>query len=375
MRIETITLEDIKKYSNLDPFGTLKRLVFPNYFAICAFDRESGGNETPAGIAVACEEKDGVSIDWLFVRSGFRKKGIGEALIKRLFDLAIELEKNGVYFKVKKEAGLSRMTESVKKYLTNRSFTETKKKYMEYCIDVKSFTDNPVIAVDKKKILKAKPLGILKPAEILKAVKSLMGEKTAMALYDMDEYVPVFDAKLSSVLMFEDEACGLLLMKSTGSDCYPIFLYSESPQETSALMVCSGLLASLYLSDRTNIRFMFPDKDLQSYMKKVFPDYSYGVEIMFSDMKDYIGDEDDDEDDFIFEDDDEDDDDFDFDFDDDDLDDDEDDNDNEDEDDIDDPDEDPEDEDGYSDEEDYSDEDFEESAEFEDEDVDEEDEG
>ena len=363
MRIETITLEDIKKYNILDPFGTLKRLVFPNYFAVCAFDRDNGGNETPAGIAVACEEKDGVSIDWLFVKSGFRKKGIGYALIKRLFDLAIELEKNSVYFRVKKEAGLARMTESVKRYLLNHSFAETKKKYMEYCIDVKSFTDNPVIAVDKKKILKAKPLGILKPAEILKAVKSLMGEKTAMALYEMDEYVPVFDAKLSSVLMFEDEACGLLLMKSTGSDCYPVFLYSESPQETSALMVCSGLLASLYLSERTNIRFMFPDKEIQSYLKKVFPDYSYGVEIMCADMSEFAGDEDD----FAFDDEDDDEDDFDFDFEDDDVE-----EDDIDEDDIDeDPDDDAE---GDYEDEDYNDEDFDVSGTYDEED-DEKDEG
>ena len=306
MRIDTITIADIKKYAKLDHFGTLKRLVFPNYFAIVAFERKEGAGEVPAGLAVACEMDEKICIDWLFVRNNFRRQGVGVALIQRIFDLAVEMEKASVEFRIKKDAvPLGRINE-VKEYLKLRSFEETTRRYYEFAIDFESFTDNPVISTEKK--LKAKPLGILKPLEIRNALKDLMGEKAAMSLYDMQEYTPVFDAKLSSVLTFEDEACGLLLIKSTGKECYPVFIYAESPQETSALMVCSGLLASLNMPQEANIRFILEDKEIQGFLKDVFPNSRIEVEIMAADMTKYLEDDEDYDDE-----DDEDDDDFDFD--------------------------------------------------------------
>ena len=316
MRIETLTIEEIKTFNKFDPFGTLKKLVFPNYFAVAAYEKDEHFNEIPTGVIVACENDDDVCIDWFYVRGNYRKRGIGEALIKKVFDVAVELDKKQVFFKLKRAVGLAEKTDDLKSYLKHRMFTETNMKYFEYIIDLPGFTDNPVIAVDNRKTLKAKPLGVLKPAEVMKALKMLMGEKTASSLYNMGEYTPVFDAKLSSVLMFEEEACGLLLMKSTGNDCYPVFLYSESFQETSALMVCSGLLASLYMPEKSNIKILLSDKEIQSYLKKVFPDYRYEVELVMADMSSYTNDdaidEDDsdddyfDDDDFDFEDDDDD---------------------------------------------------------------------
>ena len=289
MRIEILSLDDAKKYVKLDHFGMLKRLVFPNYFAVCAIERVKG-KDVPAGIAVASETENGVYIDWLFVKNSFRNMGFGKALLTKIFDVAVELDKPNVFFRIYRKMFTPEKYEEVKKYLMRHMFSDTGKKYSEYNIDLASFTDDTVIAVDRKKTLKAKPLGILKPAEIRTAIKSLMGESTSMTLYDVKQYPLVFDAKLSSVLMFEDEACGLMLVKSTGRELYPVFMYSESPQETSALMVCSGLLASLYMPENAIIRFLFDDKNMQKYLKGVFPDFRYDVELMSADMSDYIGD-------------------------------------------------------------------------------------
>lgn len=272
MQIYRLRNEEKSYFDWMDPYGFLSRLALPHYFALAACVKGEDGGDVPSGLLVASIEEERIIIEWMCVAPEIREQGVGDALLDKVFEIARENNFTQVGAGFIDDPDLKEAEEAASEYFRERGFWEDEDRPGEWNIAVDQLGINSYFKDDKQSIPEAKTLSEFSSGEVRNAIKTLGTSDKASRLFDPTIFNADYDLKLSSVLIADDEPCGLFLIVRADDICYPVFMYAESEREKKALILASAKAAQKELLPGSVICLIAADDETADLAGSVFPE-------------------------------------------------------------------------------------------------------
>ncbi|MBR4528933.1 MAG: hypothetical protein IKO80_01515 [Lachnospiraceae bacterium] len=283
MKITRLWQDEAKYFAHLDPYGFMDRAWLPGGFAYAA-TVNTGEEDEPLGLLVGSRDKELVTAEWICVDPEKRFCGVGEELLVRLFETARHYDLPRVAARLIQETDLRAVMERAAIYFEERFFEEMEDLPGEWEVYPEQIFNYPLFKEDPASYPPAVTLASLKNNKV---IGQLSGRTGAYSLFDIAGDIEGYDAEISSVLLDGEEPCGLLLTKRVNRTLFPVFFYSESDRETTALLLAAagGLAACVDGIDR--IRLISTDERVSDLARNLFPMAEIKSRRLIAQVRDY----------------------------------------------------------------------------------------
>lgn len=213
MRIGVVDYKKRRDYIAMDPFFMLERLIFSGAFALEAIETdEDTGEEKPVGIVICISYDDGPAICWLYVLEEYRYRGIGESLLREVFDIAAGSGKDKVYAYFNNAPDRRETYPDEEHFFTERLFGGVIPLAGEWMTDVRqALSQSDTGRIDNK--YKVKSFEESTPELREKAVELFGRDASSFRLLSSADLGEAIDLSLSFVL-FDEKPCGFVLAQT-----------------------------------------------------------------------------------------------------------------------------------------------------------------
>ena len=285
MQIYRLRNEEKRYFDWMDPYGFLSRLALPHYFALAACVRGEDGGDVPSGLLVGSIEEERIIVEWICVAPEIREQGVGDALLDKVFEIARENNFSQVGAGFIDDPDLKKAEEAALEYFRERGFWEDEDRPGEWNILVEQLGVTPYFKEDKQSFPATKTLSELSAGEVRNAIKTLGASDKASRLFDLTKCTADYDLKLSTVLIADDEPCGLFLVIRADDICYPVFMYAESEREKKALILKAAKAARKELPSESVICLIAADDETADLAESLFPNEKTESVLLLADVE------------------------------------------------------------------------------------------
>jgi hypothetical protein len=288
MKIFRIDKTRIELFRWLDPWGCLDHADIPGYFAVGA-TLEEDGNDFPAGLMCCFESKNRIVIEWICTDPGHRHERIGEGLLLKAYEIAAYLGKAQVGVLIDHSAEKEGFIEDAKSYFTERLFEEEEKLSGISGLKLSDIKKLPwYTGTDTVETL---PLDSIDPqafrAFITTPETELDGEEMCkFKISELDMKTP--DKDLSRVILDGDDISGFFAAVAADDCIIPVALYSESEQETDALLRSSVREAAMSYDPDTAVVLVSDDKKEGELFDRICGEKTHPVDLLLANVSDYL---------------------------------------------------------------------------------------
>ena len=270
-RIVRLRTEDMAFFKELDPFEMAIVMETPGGFALGVLTDENGNTE-PSALLLGTVEKERISIDWMAVTAERRSKGIGEGLLRTVFEMAYTAGIDTVSVLIGEEYQNEYFSSGADSFFQERLFTPEGFVHGNAFFSLKELGKYDLFRQDVGKFPKTSSLSSFERGKM----NDILGR--IWKLWDNDDLVlrhylrDCLDPFSSFVLMDRDEVCGALLVKNIGDITLPFFFFAESDNEGTALALGAfGAASAKYGKDR-EVFLICGNDAFQELYRQIFPE-------------------------------------------------------------------------------------------------------
>ena len=279
--------QDADLFAQFDPFDRLNMLAMPNSFALGALEANENGEYSPAGLMVAHTTEDSLCINWMGVDSSRQNKGIGEKLLLKAYEIADGGGVRNLCAMISTEYETRKFGKNSEHFFEDRLFETMKEIPPEYIGDLRGLSKLEYMKQDLKIMPKPVSLAKLTSPQIKSALAQLEQIPQASKLCPVQGLKENLDLDLSFVFLDAGEAFGGLLVRNLDACLLPVYLYSESPYEESALILNSFNAAKSVYGMTAMVQIYCTSEKLIPLMERIFADKKDRGKLLVADMDDY----------------------------------------------------------------------------------------
>lgn len=288
MKIFRIDNTHVALFRWLDPWNCLERIEVPGYFAVGAA-LEEDGEDTPAGLMCCFETPNRIIIEWICTDPGHRYERIGEELIIKAYEIAAHLGKEQVGVLMDHSEDREAFNRDAKDYFMERLFEEEVKMPGLWKLKLSNIRKLPWLS--DTGTIQTQPLGGVSPKSFRNFINTpkTQLDGTMICKFDISGLdMKALDENLSRVILEDDEICGLFAVIATDNSLVPVALYSESEQETKALLGSSAQEALSSFDPDTPVTLVSDDKRTGELLEVIAPGKSVPEDLLLADVSDYL---------------------------------------------------------------------------------------
>ena len=264
MKTAIVLEEHLDYFAELDPFGLLKRALFPDRVCLgTVLERKDGGNDVPAALMILHMMEKKVIVEWIFVREELRKRGLGSTLMGYAFKAAVSAGCDRLYLSRDRLPDRDKLCVFEEDFLSDFNFTDEDEHSGEWIFSVEDLLKNPNMAKAAKDYSDTGALKSLDAGQQLKLKKYLIDNDEDNFLYDpafADEFA---DPDVSRVLVDEKGIKGTIFVQNSEDDLYVTGLCGKDRKDDMDLCLGATMAASKkYGMDKKVHVIKYNDKDL-----------------------------------------------------------------------------------------------------------------
>lgn len=287
IRVVSVERQDVELFSSLDPFERLSLLNVPSGFALAAVDYEEGEASALVGLLTGFANEQSLIITWIGVTTERQGQGIGEKLLLAAFEIADEMNIGILETLISSKYEMEQIALGGIKFFEDRLFKATKQLPLEYEGTVEDLLKLDYFQKDLDKLPTPRALSSLSPTQLKLALRQIDDIEGAAKLYPVADARALVEPDLSFVYMDDGEAYEGLLVQKIEDYLLPVYFFSESDNESAALLLSSVKAAAAKYGKDTDVEiFSCSDKGL-SLMQKVFPGMTHEGKKLMATIEDY----------------------------------------------------------------------------------------
>ncbi|SFN82913.1 hypothetical protein SAMN05216351_101300 [Pseudobutyrivibrio sp. JW11] len=275
MQIIRLELDQLKYFSDMDPFMLSERLNFDNYFAVGAFAHNKKKDvDIPMGLMICSVNVQGMVIEWLCVGEKFRQCGVGEKLLVEAYNLAINLGTGKLFAYVNGYSDI--FVNACDHYFKDRLFTEEVVAPGEWHSTIGDLNvglqknNGGGVAVPFSKIPKD---------SLEKNFLDFMKLDNTVFTYPFDHNNEDIDKKCSFLWMKDKEVKGGIIARKAGGALYPIAFSAHDIDEGKKILGEWKSLIEKSYEDTTTVRFLLRQEP-QGYDWYLYPEDTVDYEML-----------------------------------------------------------------------------------------------
>ena len=271
MRYIKIKPEQTKFYSWLDPFGYLDHITLPGYFAIGQIEDDEEIEYLISGLMICVCTEDAIVIEWLCIDPDYESKERGEGFLLKAYEIAVSMDKPKLCALMSADMELGNVCNNSKSFFTERLFEKEEAMIGEWNALLSDVAKSKWL-FGPGKLPETKSLGEVKKSSLSSFFENIPEDGDAYPASLMGEIdIKKADRRLSRVIVDDDEVCGILLIQKAEDGLWPVFLYSESENETKALIKGAYEEASAKLPADTDVWVRTRFEAVGNILEKVVP--------------------------------------------------------------------------------------------------------
>lgn len=273
MIIAKVSKEDAALFEPLDPFRWMSMYTMPNNFAICALDEKENDEKEIMGVLIGEMNTAKIYIEWIGVKEEYSEQGVGEALLKFIFEKAYA-------------SGIEKVCAVIDPVYDKADFSASAETYFDDSIFryrrplpghwIGSLEELYGLSSEKFKLYKKnRPVSVSKlfSNDKKKLYNQLDDLKYCAKLYSIKENSKRINEELSYVYMDGDRCRGALLIEEADTCLIPVYFYTTSEKMALRLGTYSLRKATKLYSGKTKVK-IFARTELASYItKNIIPDH------------------------------------------------------------------------------------------------------
>ncbi len=270
-RIVRLRTEDMIFFRELDPFEMAIVMETPGGFALGVLTDDNGNTE-PSALLLGTVEKEKIFIDWMAVTAERRGTGIGEGLLRIVFEMAYTAGIDTVSVLIGEEYQNEYFSSGADSFFRERLFTPEGFVHGNAFFNLKELGKYDLFRQDVSKFPKASALSSFergKMNDILGEIWKLWDNADLVLLRYLSENLDPF---CSFVLMDRDDVCGAILVKNIGNITLPFFFFTESDNEGTALVLGAFRAASEKYGTNREVFLIRENDGFQELYWQIFPE-------------------------------------------------------------------------------------------------------
>lgn len=305
MRIIKLTKQMVGYFLDMDPLMLVERLEFPGYAGLAAVDTDPAtGDDIPAGLLIYSTQHTSIVIEWMFVKTEYRNRGIGEQFIRFMFELASKKNMSRVCAYFNQVFGRELICNNEENYFRERMFEQEEYLSGEWFTDLRTLSKQPFF--DKKPgdgSFSALPLRRIVSTELKPALDMLAESEHSIMLYPIEDRKHFFDADVSWLLHDKKRLRGGILVQCVPMDYADIIndkvevvnrnvlylvLFNAESEVDARILIYHAMESALekYPKD-TDIHIVIRSNVYKGLMERIFPGQSTQNKVLVASVKEY----------------------------------------------------------------------------------------
>lgn len=238
-RYVRLKTEDATFFQPMDPFERLGFLDLYYGFAIGVLFDE-GESIEPVGLLVGTANEERISIEWLVVMPEYQYRGIGEELLRIVFEMASKGKIPEVCVAMLPDMERERFTRGAKGYFEERLFTRKEEIGADTYCQILDFESSKTLK--KTTDVPCESFADMTGHQVWECIERLSQIENATYSFQPKGFVSKLDSKLCFVSMAHGKVEAAFLVANMGDFLLPVYYYAKT-DDLGMGVIASAVLA------------------------------------------------------------------------------------------------------------------------------------
>ncbi|MBQ8148667.1 MAG: GNAT family N-acetyltransferase [Lachnospiraceae bacterium] len=300
MKILQLEKEHRDYFKSMDPLMKMDYLAFPGCFALVAMEKAKHG-DSPAGLMICLATEKDLIIEWLYVTSEYRGRGIGEALLCKAFSIAEQRGLKTLKAYISKEYGRELFCVNEESFFEEHLFEAEQALPGEWFTNLRNISNQ--VSAKEKTQYSMLSLSAFPSAQQRMAITELLKHSETQALYPMHNAYSLLDSDLSILVSDGKQICGGIgvqyvqtpcfdmqggrIVRLTQETLYPVLFSAKDDKVAGELVRASVTAAMRKYSPDTEIRIVLLTDMYAEVLKDLLPNDSVESKMLVAQVSQY----------------------------------------------------------------------------------------